>query len=257
MAKVFLFILLLLCNTAFAKNAKITLTEDNSVVFSEAVTSDYAALKTIEIMRKSINRKPLYLILNTPGGSVFAGLAFIDAVKALGIPVHTVTLFAASMGYQIVQELGTRYITASGTLMSHRGAVSGISGQVPGELNSRIGHISQILDGMASRAASRVKMTKSAYKEAIVNELWTSGEDAVKTKHADVLADVVCDSKLIKGTYRQTVLTIFGQATVVFSKCPLITSPISISFSNGVKEENKLRVMEMIRSRNSKFTLTL
>jgi ATP-dependent Clp protease, protease subunit len=239
-----------------AKNDDVTLTEDNFVSFNQQVSDEYTSKKTLEIMKKAKKGIPLYLVLDTPGGSVSAGLAFIDVIKSLKVPVHTITLFAASMGYQMVQELGTRYITPSGTLMSHRGAVGGLSGQVPGELNSRLNHIQSILNGMSARAAARVGMSKKAYDDAIINELWISGKEAVASKHADKLANVQCEKSLIEATYQQELLTIFGKVTIVFSKCPLISSPISFSFGKEVKPEDMKKVRRVIESNKKSINLT-
>lgn len=250
----------LLCSAAFAKPVEILLTEKNTVLFNQAFTGDYVAKKQLEIISKNNlipRREPIYLVLDTPGGSVTAGLNFIDTVRSLKRPVHTITLFAASMGYQVVQELGIRYITPSGTLMSHRGAISGMSGQVPGELNSRLGFIMRILDEMNYRAAHRVKMSVADYKAAIINELWTSGHHAVATKHADEVAEVKCDKKLAEGTNTQEFITIFGNLKVVYSNCPLISGPISFEFSREFKPENKLKVMKDFQANSRKVNLTL
>ena len=255
MIKIFL-ILLCICSTALAKNEEIVLTEDNSIMFNQQVSADYASKKTLEVMKKAKKGIPLFLVLDTPGGSVTAGLAFIDAVKSLRVPVHTVTVFAASMGYQFVQELGVRYITPSGTLMSHRGAVGGLAGQVPGELNSRLNHIQSILSGMSSRASARVGMDKKAYDEAIINELWVSGEEAVASKHADKLANVTCDRNLTEGTYTETLNTIFGKVSLVYSKCPLISSPIDFYFGKEIKPENAHKVKKLFESKKRNVNLT-
>lgn len=256
----FLTLVALLCATAYAKSAEIILTERNSVVFNQAFTSEYVARKQLEIFSKNnlIPRNdPLYLVMDTPGGSVTAGLSFIDSLRSLKRPIHTITIFAASMGYQVVQELGLRIITPSGTLMSHRGAVSGMSGQIPGELNSRLGFIMGLLDRMNVKAANRVGMSVEAYKNAIINELWTFGHQAVATKHADVVADVKCDSKLAAQTYTETVLTIFGGITIVYSKCPVISGPIGYSFSKDFKNEHKAVVLKKIKDGFRKVNLTL
>jgi ATP-dependent protease ClpP protease subunit len=256
----FLLTLSLLSGAVFAKPVEITLTERNSVVFNQAFSGDYVAKKQLEIISKNnlIPRNdPLYIVMDTPGGSVTAGLAFIDTVRSLKRPVHTITLFAASMGYQVVQELGTRFITPSGTLMSHRGAVSGMSGQVPGELNSRLNYIMSLLDDMNRKAAQRVKMDLRDYKDAIINELWIYGHHAVATKHADAIADVKCDKKLSEGTNVQEFVTIFGNFKVTYSNCPLISGPISFQFSREFKQESKLKVIRDIQANSRKVNLTL
>ena len=249
--------LAMICNIAYAEPAKIVLTESNSIVFNQQVSGEYTSQKTLEIMAKSLKASPLYLVLDTPGGSVTAGLKFVDTIKSLGIPVHTITIFAASMGYQFVQELGTRYILPSGTLMSHRGSVSGMSGQVPGELNSRVNHLQAILSGMSDRAAKRVGMSKEAYDAAIINELWVDGNNAVATGHADAIANVKCDDRLLKETYTKEANTIFGRVTLEFSKCPLISSPIGFSFNREVKPENFEKIKRVLEAkrRNLNFIL--
>jgi ATP-dependent protease ClpP protease subunit len=250
----------LLCSAAFAKPVEIILTERNSIVFNQAFKGEYVAKKQLEVISKNnlIPRKdPLYIVMDTPGGSVTAGLAFIDTVRSLKRPVHTITLFAASMGYQVVQELGTRFITPSGTLMSHRGAVSGMSGQVPGELNSRLGYIMSMLEDMNHRAANRVKMDVRDYRNAIINELWVYGHHAVARKHADVVASVTCDKKLSEGTVQEEFATLFGNIKVTYSKCPLISGPIDFQFSREFKPENKLKAIKEIQAKSRKINLTL
>jgi ATP-dependent protease ClpP protease subunit len=229
----FLVLAALLTGTANAATT-IVLNESNSIAFNQQVSDDYVAKKQVEFMGKDLRlpkTQPIYLILDTPGGSVMAGNAFIDFIKSLNRPVHTIVLFAASMGYQITQELGKRYITTTGTLMSHRGAVSGLSGQVPGELNSRLKMLEDALTGMNVRAAKRVGMSLEAYQAAIISELWVSGESAVKGNHADDIANVSCD-KTLSGTYTEEFATVFGPVQVEFSKCPLISVPIGFKIGN-------------------------
>lgn len=255
----FLILLTLLCSTAFAKPVDIVLTERNSVAFNQAFTSAYVAKKQLEVFSKNnmlAKKDPLYIVMDTPGGSVVAGLAFIDSLKSLKRPIHTITLFAASMGYQVVQELGTRYITPSGTLMSHRGAVSGIGGQIPGELNSRLGYIQGLLEQMNVRAASRLKTDVDSYRSSIVNELWVFGEKAVETNNADAIANVSCDKKLTEGTYIQQFNTIFGAVDVVFSKCPLISGPIGFAFSKEFKVQNRAGFIRDAQSNKKRIHLT-
>ena len=227
------FLFLTLITTMSFASTEIVLTSKNSISFNQQVTDIYVAKKSLELFVKDLSlpkTQPIYLVLNTPGGSVGAGNQFIDFVKRLKRPVHTVVIFAASMGYQITQELNTRYIVPSGTLMSHRGSISGISGQIPGELNARLRMIEDILEGMNVRASKRVSMSLKDYQAAIVNELWVSGQQAVDSKHADAVAIASCD-KSLSGTFMEEVATGFGPVSVEFSNCPLITEPVGFSLS--------------------------
>ena len=114
---------------------------------------------------------PIYLFLNTPGGSIQAGLELIEGLNGINRPIHTVTLFAASMGWQLVQHLGTRYVLKYGVLMSHkaRGQFSGEFGGGASQMDARYGlwlkrvHIMETLQytrGKKERACQILKISK-------------------------------------------------------------------------------------------------
>lgn len=258
MLKVLFMTLLSFSAVAQSTPITITLTERNSVSFNQPVRDSYVAKKQAEILKKASELRfyeSLYLVLDTPGGSVVDGLLFIDTLKSLNRPIHTITIFAASMGYQIVQELGTRYILPSGTLMSHRGAVGGLSGQVPGELNSRLVHIQNLLQRMNEAAAKRINIGVKEYQDAIVNELWSSGQGSVNSKQADQVVYVKCDKALASKTYTESVSTFLGNIDVEYSACPLISSPIGIS-SDRLSRIQLQKVEQQVRMQKRHIHLT-
>lgn len=127
-----------------AKDGQVVLKENNTIVLSDEVNAMTVA-KVLEQARdldsKLKKGEPLYLILNTPGGSVSDGLELVDMLKGMDRKVHTITIFAASMGFQIAQQMNDRLMIGSGTLMSHkaRGAVRGeFGGDEPSQLDSRL-----------------------------------------------------------------------------------------------------------------------
>jgi ATP-dependent protease ClpP protease subunit len=92
--------------------------ESTGMIIAKAKELDNA----LNSKRIFANKKPLYLFLNTPGGDIQSGLELIEALKGIGRPVDTITLFAASMGFQIAQNLDERLILKNGVLMSHHAA---------------------------------------------------------------------------------------------------------------------------------------
>src|SRR5579859_4879597 len=99
----------------------IVLSKENTLVLNSEVNGESVGKiiadakqldKGLNTLKSKIKgeKKPLYLFLNTPGGSIQSGLEMIEALNGLGRPTHTVTLFAASMGFQIAQNLGDRYV---------------------------------------------------------------------------------------------------------------------------------------------------
>jgi len=217
-------------NTAFAqKPIRIILTKNNHVSLNESFNNRSIAIVKAKLFNLSFKtRKDLYLVLNTPGGSVSAGESLYDFIEGLPNRVHTITLFAASMGYHTVQTLGRRYVTSASYLMSHRVRIGGLGGQIPGEAVTRMRLLEKRAKFLDTKAANRVGLNYNQYRDLIKDELWLGANDAIAQGHADRIAIVSCDASL-KGFIKKSVRTFFGNFNVVFSKCPLITGAISVN----------------------------
>jgi ATP-dependent Clp protease protease subunit len=216
----------------FQAEKTITLEASNSVAFRGPVTDESvsALMQKIEELRFGISEsEPIFLVLDTPGGSVYAGLELIDYLKSLPNKVHTITLFAASMGFQIVQNSERRLITENGTLMSHR-ASGGIEGQFDGEIETNYNRVRRKIDYMDTIASKRMGMSLTDYKALIKDEYWVAGFDSVQDKAADEKVNLRC-GKSLKQTELIKVNTMFGAVEVEFSKCPIMRAPLKVNAS--------------------------
>lgn len=231
MKKILTMLLLSVCSFSYAKT--ITLTEGNSINFNNEFSGQFVATKQLEATKKCYANEgsDIYVVLYTPGGSVSAGQLFFDTLNALPCNFHTITIFAASMGYQTVQNLKNRYILSSGILMSHRASISGLSGEIGGELNQILSLFESNVKELNTIAANRVGITLEQYEKLIADELWLTASKAVETGHADEVVLAKCDKNL-SGSVIQKFRTFFGMVDVEFAKCPLITSPLSVKVSN-------------------------
>lgn len=172
---------------------------------------------------------PMYLVLYTPGGSIQAGLELFDYLEGLNRPIHTVTMFAASMGFQTVQHLGKRYITRYGSLMAHkaRGSFEGEFGGGVSQLDSRYGmwlRRIEMMDKVAVKRSGKIKTLKDFYS-MYAPELWLNGQEAVDVGLADSVATIKCDATL-SGTKKVFFDLGFVGLNVLFAKCPAITAPV-------------------------------
>lgn len=213
---------------------EITLTKDNTLVLNEAFTGPSISNLIGEAKEINANLKsgyPIYLFLNTPGGSIQAGLELIEFLKGLNRPVHTVTLFSASMGFQLVQHLGKRYILKYGVLMSHK-AAGGFRGEFGGgdsQIDSRYGLWLRRLNTMDKQTVKRTKGKKNLkqYQSEYDNELWLNGEESVKNGYADSVVSVKCGESL-NGTNSKDIRGLGFNLIVSFDNCPIRTYPVSI-----------------------------
>lgn len=220
------FLALLIAVPAYSQT--ITLTSSNTVSFNNYFEERTVA-QAIEKIRKLDSalpsKDPIYLVINSGGGSIQDGLELINVLQNMQRKVHTITLFSASMGFQTVQGLGTRYIVDSGILMSHK-ARGGFYGEFPGQIDSRYSHWLKRIKRLDTATAKRSKMSLATYENIIENEYWCEGQSCVSRGFADQVVKVRCDNTL-NGKYEDAEKFLFGgmpiEIVYSFSNCPLQT----------------------------------
>jgi ATP-dependent Clp protease protease subunit len=224
---------LILSCQAFAADS-VVLTKDNTIAINDVFWSDTVSViikKAKELDARVQSSDPIYLVINSPGGSIDAGLELIENLKSLKRPVHTISIFSASMGFQTVQGLGDRLVLANGTLMSHR-ARGGFYGEFPGQLDTRYQYYLKRVLRMDELAAKRSggKLTLDAYHRLIQDEYWCDGQDCVNQGLADRVTSAQCD-KSLEGTSQVSVFQdIFMGHTIElkaeYDNCPLNTNAL-------------------------------
>lgn len=241
------FLLLLTFLFSFAIQAEtITISDQNTMSLNGQVDSESMGrlmVKLIEL-NKIDTDTPIYLIVRSPGGSVYDGFDFIRYAKASKRPIHTVTIFAASMGFEIVESLGTRYVVQYSTLMSHR-AAGGIEGIMPGPADRRYAHFLSHIKEQDEAVVKRTngKFTLATYKEIIRDEYWANSTRAISDGFADAEVQVICD-KSLDGNENQVVNMQLFSVNVEFSKCPMITVPLSVKPATNLEyiQKNNINV---------------
>lgn len=225
--KKLLLILITLLLTASAYSKEIILTPENSVNITTAITESSVSKAIKDLIAADNARKspdsPIYIVLDSPGGSIMAGNKFIRFANT--IPnVHTICMYCASMAHAISQGIvGKRYGLTDNVMMAHR-AKGGFSGQFEnGEVESRLKLFKSIVRSMELRNAKRIGISLSKYKNNVVNEWWTYGQDSIEQGILDALVDIKCSKELIALKSSSTVMTLFGPIKGgEKSACPLI-----------------------------------
>lgn len=231
----------------------ILLTDKNTVNIRGPITDELMGPKAREIWFKEFasSGRPIYLIMDSPGGSIDAGLDFIESVKNTK-NLHTVSLMAASMASGIVQQIpGNRYITSNGVHMYHR-ARGGFQGQFEGgEVESRLASAQYMVRQLLEIPnALRMGLSLETYKAKVKDEMWLIGKQAVENRSADAVITVRCSKDLINATERMTVRSIFGPVDIVFSRCPLLRMPIAVNFAGDQTKKNEAVNEAMAKLKN-------
>lgn len=225
----------IMCSAIFLQNATpnphhIVLTTKNTVTIrgeinSSSTTQAQLELHALDLLRSKDNY-PIYLVLDSPGGSVISGNSFIAYAKTIK-NVKTITLDAASMAAMIVQALpGERLHTEDSTMMFHRASVS-VQGQISeGEVESQLAYIKKIVKKVSEKVAARMGLTYDQYQEKIVNELWLYSDELLTQKASDRKVEVSCDAELVAKRIKKTIVSFFFTAEVEYSACPLFRSAL-------------------------------
>jgi ATP-dependent Clp protease protease subunit len=107
------------------------------IIMMQGVVEDYMAnliVAQMLFLESQNPDKPIKLYINSPGGSVTAGLAIYDTMQFVKTPVHTMVMGqAASMGSFLAQAgaAGHRYVLPESRTMIHR-----VSSGTPGTRGS-------------------------------------------------------------------------------------------------------------------------
>lgn len=242
-----------LYNLAYAGEGKrvVTLSDKNTVILNLPIFSQSARDVQLALSEKSRNlgySKPIYLFLNSPGGSIASGEEIIETAKGLPQKVHTISNFSASMSFIISQLLDDRLVLDSATLMSHR-AYGGVEGEIPGSIVYRLVGLLEYLTRIDNKVAKRAGMALADYRKLTQDELWMDSFKAKTLKFADETVVVRCDSSL-QGTFKQQFS--FGpiQIEATFAKCPLISEAVDVkAVDRSKKSGSPLNSLEIAYER--------
>ena len=108
------------------------LLKDRIIILSGEITDESANIVVSELLYlDSINHNDISLYINSPGGSVTAGMAILDTMNFIKSDVSTICLgMAASMGAFLLScgKLGKRYCLENSEVMIHQ-PLGGAQGQ--------------------------------------------------------------------------------------------------------------------------------
>lgn len=206
----------------------IELTDDNTVQLNLPIFSDTAAIVQKKLFEKDAKLrpgKPIYLVLNTPGGSIVDGLMIIETAKSLKRPVHTISIFSASMGFVISQYLDDRLALESAIIMTHKARVGGIGGDIPGSFINMAQYLLNFINSINEKVAIRSKMELEDYNKLIEADYWMGSQLAKDHNFIDRVVTISCDKTLQGYSEPQQIDVGWFSVTLQFHKCPLIMQP--------------------------------
>ena len=237
--------LLVICFLAIpAKPELIELKKDNFVSLRETINQDSSSRLLSKLNSIENKHNVIYLYINSPGGSVIAGLEIINYIKSLQSQEKKIICIAhnaISMAFVIFQYCSERYILYSSTLMQHQMSL-GVKGKLY-DINSRMSYLNSLETNINQHQATRLNLSLDNFTRLIQNDWWLYSEDILLNNAADKIVSLFCSFDNFEETTKTT--TLFGDITVTYSACPMINYPLRIMFPTlNFSEEKKNEFME-------------
>ena len=221
-----LFVLAMSTVPHVAHAGPVIFTTENLVSLRDDVT-DEATTKFI-LALNDVKVNPVYVYIDSPGGSIMSGNAITNAIKSSCKRVICITNFAASMAFSILQSCTERYILDGAVVMQHEASF-----EMRGNLTKNrktMEYIGKLALKLNKDDAARLGMDIITFMAAIHDDWWMVDDEIVTNRAADGKIQVRCSVTLSRAREVHTLTSIYGQVTRTWSACPLAVFPISVVY---------------------------
>ena len=201
--------------------------------------------KFIIDMEKINYNKEIYVYINSPGGSVIEGFAMIEYIKNLQqqkITISCIADFAASIAFVILQHCNNRYAFYSSIMMQHSMSLQ-LKGSLP-TVDSYLKMLHDINIHLNTYQATKVKLSLDNFVKKTTSDWWVSGLTAISENVVDKIVTIRCNPSLNNIYDNVNINTLFGDITINYSKCPLISHYHSIILPNNISTIELAKIIE-------------
>ncbi len=160
-------------------------------------------IKQLLYMEAEDNTKPITLFINSPGGSVGAGLGVYDTIRLLKSPVRAVvTGIAASMGSIILLacDEDKRLMLPSSKVMIHDCSwrKCEMGGMKPYEIEQELNDLKKTNERLVSIIAERTGKTIEEVSKVTMSDSYFNAEESIEFGLASRIIDSDCLSEILK-----------------------------------------------------------
>lgn len=156
--------------------------ENRNILLTGEINDELAASIVTQLLYlDSVGSEPITMYINSPGGSVSAGLGIYDTMKSLDSEVVTVCIGqAASMGAILLSggEPGMRYILPHSQVMVHQPS-GGIGGQAS-DILIVASHIETLRNTLNEILAENCNQSTSEIAKSTDRDYWMNAAEAVQ-----------------------------------------------------------------------------
>ena len=156
------------------------LLDDNIILLTGEINDMMAEVVMAQLLYlDSLGKEePIHIYINSPGGSVSAGLAILDTMKLIRSKIYTYCIgLAASMGAVILSSGDKRYIVPHAEVMIHQ-PLGGSKGQAT-DIEIAAEHISRTKKTLNTILAENCNKAYEEVSQDTERDNWKSAEEAL------------------------------------------------------------------------------
>ena len=137
-----------------------------------------------------VNREPIKIYINTPGGSLHATLTMVDAIKMSETPIYTInTGTAFSGGFFIFISGHMRFTYPHATFLFHEGSTGGGGPQDAGKFRNYASFYDKMLEQLEVLTLENTNITKEVYDKHKLDDWWIFADEALELGICDEIID--------------------------------------------------------------------
>ena len=164
------------------------------IIFINGLIDDLTANSTIAqllFLDSQDSEKEICLYINSPGGSVTAGMAIHDTMRYIKAPVHTIGIgLAASMGALILASGNRRSVLPHTKVMIHQPLVSGDLGGKETDIKILAKDLTNTRRMVSEILADHCKKPVKVIEKDIENDRYMSAQEALKYGICDSIISI-------------------------------------------------------------------
>jgi ATP-dependent Clp endopeptidase proteolytic subunit ClpP len=132
----------------------------------------------------NIEEVPIYLHINSFGGSIFAAFGAIDVIKACRVPVHTIIEGSTASAGTLISIVGKkRYVRPTAYMLIHQ-LSSGCWGKMS-EIEDEYKNLTELMEKIKELYKEHANIPKKELTELLKHDLWLNSEKCIKYGLAD------------------------------------------------------------------------
>lgn len=157
---------------------------EDRIIFINGVIDDLTANSVVAqllFLDAESSEKEIFLYINSPGGSVAAGMAIYDTMRYIKAPVHTIGLgLAASMGSLLLASGNKRSILPHTKVMIHQPLITGGMGGKETDISIIAKDLTRTRKTVAFILAKHCGKTEKKIERDIENDRYMDAQEALE-----------------------------------------------------------------------------